>query len=109
MDEEYTDIPIACNPHALSSEEWAAHQQRSEQLFHHKVQAVNELVDGYEFHFRAEMLHLFAQFVDGERRCCPFFTFTITVPPASEIMTLQITGNLQAKALLAQELVHLPA
>lgn len=106
MDEVELDVPIACNPHALSAEAWDAHQQRSEQLFQHQVEAMTELDNGYAFRFGAEAFQTVAAFVDGERRCCPFFTFTITIPPASGTLTLEITGSPQAKALLAQELGH---
>lgn len=104
MNEQNIDIPIACNPHALSAEAWIAHQQTSEQVFRHLVEAWNELTHGYTFRLPARAFPLVAAFVDGERCCCPFFNFTINIPPAGGTLTLEITGSLQAKAILAQEL-----
>lgn len=109
MDGVATEIPIACNPHALGAEAWAAHQQTSEQLFRHQVEAVTERENGYAFRFPAELLPPVAAFVEGERQCCPFFHFTISVPPASDTLTLEIRGSPPAMALLAQELVSLPS
>ncbi|HWQ13558.1 MAG TPA: hypothetical protein VNL77_12195 [Roseiflexaceae bacterium] len=99
-------IPIACNPQALGAEEWAAHQVTAERLFRHTVERVRELPDGYAFAFPAAAFPTVAAFVEGERRCCPFFAFALEAPAGAAPITLRITGSPQAKALLAEELVH---
>lgn len=45
-----------------------------------------------------------AAFVDAERACCPFLSFTIEVRPGMDAMLLGITGPEGAKAFLASEL-----
>lgn len=94
-------VPLACNPQALSTEEWAAHTATSTQLFAEMRESYEELPDGYAFRFPASAFPMVAGFVAGERRCCPFLRFGIDVPPAEAAITLRITGSPEAKAILA--------
>jgi len=100
--------PVACTPQALSAEAWATHQTTSAQLFGARHAAAEELPDGYAFRFPAAAFPLVAAFVAGERRCCPFFTFHIEVPPAEGPITLRITGSPEAKVVIAAELLNDP-
>lgn len=104
MSQEPELIPVACNPQVLSSEEWAAHQATTAALFAQAVEPPQELADGYAFRFPAAAFSGVATFIDGERRCCPFFAFTVEVPPADDVLTLRITGSSEAKAVLAANL-----
>lgn len=97
------ELPIACNPHALSPEGWAAHQATTSALFAQLVSAPRELADGYAFAFPATAFPIAAAFVDGERRCCPFLSFSLVAPPAEVPVELRITGSPAAKALIAAE------
>ncbi len=96
-------IPLACNPQALSPTDWAAHQATGTRLFAELREAHEELPDGYAFRFPATAFSLVAAFVDGERRCCPFLTFSIDVLPADASIILRITGSPEAKAIIAAE------
>jgi hypothetical protein len=96
----FEPIPIACNPQALTADVWAAHQVNTQHLFQELVAGVDERPDGYVFHFPAIAFLAVAAFVEHERRCCPFFTFTLRVPPGEAGMSLHITGNAEAKAVL---------
>jgi hypothetical protein len=98
-------VPVACNPLAMSTEAWTAHQATTMQLFSGLREASEELPDGYAFRFPAVALPAVADFVDGERRCCPFFSFCIEIPPAEAPITLRITGDAEAKSLIAAELL----
>lgn len=93
--------PVACNPQALGPEAWAAHQATTATLFAQAISTPHELADGYAFRFPATAFSTVAAFVEGERRCCPFFTFSVTVPPAEAAIELCITGSPEAKALIA--------
>ncbi|HMQ30712.1 MAG TPA: hypothetical protein PKD53_08275 [Chloroflexaceae bacterium] len=104
MNTSATPIPLACNPHALSAAEWSAHQATSARLFRELRVSSEELPDGYAFLFPVGAFALVAAFVDGERRCCPFLTFRIDVPPADASITLRITGSAEARAIIAAEL-----
>lgn len=105
MNDAQQSVPVACNPQALSAEAWTEHQAATKQLFGGLREAPEELVDGYAFRFAAEAFPLVAAFVAHERRCCPFFTFRIEVPPAETAITLCITGSPAAKALIRAELL----
>lgn len=101
------EIPIVCDPSALPDP--AAHERASAELFAQTLRMAR-LDDGYQLALPLAALPLLATFIDGERRCCPFFTFTVTVPPAAETISLRLTGPAGTVALLDQELrPHLPA
>lgn len=101
-------VPVACNPQALSPEDWAEHQAMTERLFGELHEAAEELGAGYVFRFPAAAVPLVATFVERERRCCPFFTFHLTVPPSEAAITLSITGSTEAKAVVAVALLARP-
>jgi hypothetical protein len=94
-------MPIACNPQALTADVWAAHQVTTQHLFQELVAGVDERPDGYVFLFPATAFLAITAFVEHERRCCPFFTFTLTLPPGEAGISLHIAGNAEAKAVLA--------
>lgn len=104
MNTSATPIPLACNPHALSAAEWAAHQATSARLFRELRVSSEELPDGYVFHFPAGAFALVAAFVEVERRCCPFLTFGVDVLPGATAIILRITGSSEARAIIAAEL-----
>lgn len=105
MSNDEQTMPIACNPQALSPTDWVAHQATTKQLFAELRQADEELPNGYNFSFPAAEFPLVAAFVAAERRCCPFFSFRIAVPPAGRSITLEITGSPEAKAIIAAQLL----
>ena len=99
-----TDIPIACNMSALTPEQ---RQRRAALADHIKVKAeVYELPDGYVFSFaNDEMWMTVAEFVDLERRCCPFFTFALE-REMSGTVTLRLTGPEGTKEFIAAEILQ---
>lgn len=109
MSSEIRDVPVACNPQALTAEAWAEHQALTEQLFGALRETTEELDDGYAFGFPAEAFPLVIAFVEWERRCCPFFSFHLVVPSAGATLSLRIAGSPEAKVVLAAELVKLTA
>lgn len=105
MSDEVPTVPLACNPQALSTEDWAEHQATSVRLFGELREVVEELEDGYAFRFPAAALPLVAAFAEHERRCCPFFRFHLTAPSAAAVISLRITGSLEAKAVIRAKLL----
>jgi hypothetical protein len=101
-------VLVVCHPRALSPEDWAEHQAVTERLFGELREAAEELDAGYAFRFPAAALPLVATFIERERRCCPFFTFRLTVPPGEAAVTLSITGSPEAKAVVAAALLTRP-
>ena len=73
---------IACNITALTEEQ--RHQRAA--LFHQleqSAQEIRELDNGYTFCYapKSDSWMTAATFVDLERRCCPFFTFSLSITP----------------------------
>jgi hypothetical protein len=98
-----TDIPISCDLTAIPAERRAAHEAAAPVLLRGAL-AFSELPGGYAFRFPAEQLLEVAEFVDCERRCCPFFTFQLDVPPGHTPLELRITGPEGVKEMFAAEL-----
>ncbi len=58
----------------------------------------------YEFAAQAEVLSLLAQFIQHERLCCPFFTFTLHVVHDDGPILLEITGPAGIQPFIRAEL-----
>lgn len=95
--------PIACNVMALSAGEREAHFALTADLFISSAQASKELADGYGFQFDANLFDKVTTFVANERKCCPFITFAIEVPPQHSAIWLRLTGSQEIKAFLRTE------
>lgn len=78
----------------------------TERLFGELREAAEELGAGYVFRFPAAAIPLVDTFIERERRCCPLFTFHLTVPPSAAAITLSITGSTEAKAIIRAELLN---
>lgn len=83
---------IACKLN--SAEQVQRSRQIKKELFS-KSSKVTELADGFEWEFRAseETAEQLVKFVNFERDCCAFFTFTLIFSPNKENTKLQITGE----------------
>jgi hypothetical protein len=100
-----TTSPIACT---LTSAEHAQRQQAVRDLFR-SVDAVQELPDGYAFRFPGDD-HSFAalaEFIAVERRCCPFFTFTLLVAPDGGPLWLHLRGSMEIKTFVGKTFMTL--
>ena len=97
-------VPIACDLDAIPDGDRAAHIDRAGALLFAAYEERRELVDGYAWRFGAHQFDEVAAYVANERRCCPFFTFTLEVTPAGGPLWLRVTGTAEAKAYLTSEL-----
>lgn len=97
---------FACDMTALAPERRAAHQELSWRLFGSLVKEMRELLNGYAFCFGAEHYTLLAEFIAGERLCCPFLTFRLEVAPEHGPLWLELTAHSDVKAFLWRELSH---
>jgi hypothetical protein len=95
---------LACDLTAIPAEHRAAHQALATALFSEAVAEIQELTDGYAFRFAPQHYPQLTQFIAHERLCCPFFTFTLELTPASGPIWLRLTGPAGAKAILQSEL-----
>ena len=99
---EPTTAGLACDLDALGPAE-RDQQAATFQQLRQRVQAVEELPDGWAVMLPTtdDTLQLAARFISYERRCCPFFDFTLNVTPDAGPIWLRITGRAGAKAFLA--------
>ena len=87
--------PFYCDQSALTPEERKRHFAVLGPALVAKRTAVRELPDGYEIQFPsdAQTYQQAAEWVDGERRCCPFFEISLRVTPEGGPMWLRFTGR----------------
>lgn len=92
---------LAC---ALTSPELQKRKTTVIESLKKQVLEKTELPDGFHFTFPATdaMLDELNEFVKTERKCCPFFTFMITVK--GEQCFLELSGPEGAKEFIVQEL-----
>lgn len=99
-----TEKPIACNLGVFAPEQRQRHALLTQELAH-AVQETHELVDGYAFRYALGQVTWLqvAEFVELERLCCPFFTFTLRYE-TNGVTWLQLTGAVGVKEFLASQL-----
>jgi hypothetical protein len=93
---------FACDMGALTSGERARHQELSRTL-RTSVQEKSELRNGYAFRLPPSALVTAAEWVSFERKCCPFFAFTLEQPKNQGPLWLRITGSEGVKAFIEEE------
>ena len=96
-----SEVIIACNPNALTSEQQERWMEVGIRLYA-AVQEVQELPDGYAFRLpsTSEMLFLVAEDLNFERLCCPFIHFTLDIEPNGGPFWLRYTGGEGVKEFL---------
>jgi len=97
--------PIACDLSALSPDQRARLREVRFEL-RSMVREVRDLPDGYAFLLSAPegSLVRVAEFIDLERRCCPFFRFELEVPEEGGAAWLRLTSRAGVKQFIAAEL-----
>lgn len=70
-------------------------------LFAH-VQQIEELPDGYRFHFadEADRLATLMQYIQAEKACCPFLTQEMRILPHQKGLIWSVTGEAAVKEFL---------
>jgi hypothetical protein len=98
------ETPFFCNLNALSPAERLEHQGLTVRLAE-SVRQTRDLPDGYAFELDASRVSVkeLATWTEFERRCCPFFDFTITWRRENGPVTLQLTGREGVKAFIRAE------
>lgn len=99
------DQPIVCDLTAIAADVREQHVLNSPRIFQAALE-VRALRDGYAFRLPNEpgMWLALANFVEHERRCCPFWRFGLTVEPQHGPLWLELTGAEGAKELLTTAL-----
>ena len=95
------ESPLFCNTKALSADERKHHTALTQQLFA-AVLAKRELPDGLAFRLNPSAVTLteIADWVDAERKCCPFLDFRISLTRENGALEIALTGRPGVKALL---------
>ena len=100
---------IFCDMTAITREEEMALTALGKHLLFVVCEERYELPDGYAWRFAADHYDDLVQFIEGDSRCCAFWTHTLEVTPNAGPLWLRITGNDDAKAALLAELDRLQA
>ena len=100
-------LPLACVPGAIPAEQRSAHFALTARLFGEAARERRALPDGYAVRFDADALEPLARFVEHERKCCPFLTFTLELAPAGGPLWLRLTGPAGTREFLESEIAGL--
>ena len=99
-----SESPFVCDMTALEPAQREWHGVTSGQLFQ-AVQEVRVLPEGYAFRLPNDSATLLkaAEFVAGERLCCPFFGFALELEPEGGTLWLRLTGRDGVKPFIQAE------
>lgn len=105
MSTQTEQSPLVCDLTALDEGERREHVRVSEEMFA-ALQEVKDLPDGYGFRFpaTAEMLQTVTTFIARERRCCPFYDFTVKVERQGGPLWLHLSGREGVKEFVRREM-----
>jgi hypothetical protein len=87
--------PFACNINGLTAAERVRHFDQLGPALRALKTGVRELKDGYEFRYPADTktITMLAEWMEQERRCCPFFDITLRIEPEGGPVWLRLTGR----------------
>ena len=96
------ESPFACNRLALSPEQRKRHFDELGPQLRALKKSVRELPNGYEFEFSPDFntVQLVAEWVAGERACCPFFEIDMRLESEGGPLWLALTGRDGVKQFL---------
>ncbi len=102
-------LPIACNMDVFTPDERERHIAVLGRLKAAMLSG-RELPDGRRFGIRLEdgSLAMLAEFIEGERRCCPFFEFTVRLETGSAALWLDLTGPEGVREFIGEEMKSMP-
>jgi len=97
-----TQSPFACNRLALNEQQRRRHFDELSPTLRGLKTRVVELPDGFEFQFPSDQktFQLLAEWIDGERVCCPFFDIDLRSQREGGGLTLRLTGRDGVKAFI---------
>jgi len=95
---------LTCVPSAIPVAQRAQHFVLARKLLNQQAAERADLADGYGFRFEAGTLKELMQFIDNERKCCPFMQFELLISPDSGPLWLRMTGPDGTRAVLDAEL-----
>jgi hypothetical protein len=101
---EKKESPFYCNIKVLSVTERAHKKQIGEKMAASQVET-KELANGYAYRYRPGGVSLveLADWVESERRCCPFFDMALETEREGGPVWLKITGRESVKQFIRGE------
>src|SRR4029077_5037273 len=89
------ESPFACDLFALTSAERTRHFNELGPALRARKTGVRELPDGYELSFPpdAKTFAMLAEWIEQERRCCPFFDIELRVEREGGPLRMRLTGR----------------
>jgi hypothetical protein len=100
-----TTSVLTCNINGIPLQERARYRQLVEVL-RHAIQKRRELPDGYAFQMDTKQIgtdHL-AEWIELERKCCPFFRFEIRWTSQNGAVWIDLSGSKGVKEFILDEL-----
>ena len=96
---------FACDLLALSTAERGRHRELLHRL-RPAAHDISELPDGYLFHLNSGGISFVeaAEWVELERRCCPFLAFQLRIAGGENAFALSVTGPVGVKQFIDAEL-----
>src|SRR5262245_22144196 len=93
-------LPIACT---LDADSLKARREGLLADLLRRADEHREVSEGYHFRFAASdgIIPLISRAIDGERRCCRFLRFRLTVEPGGGPIDLELTGPAGTAEFLA--------
>jgi hypothetical protein len=104
-----SESPFFCNLQALSAAERNEHLQLTRRLAESILKTM-EVLDGYAFEVDRHRMSMkdLAAWTEFERRCCPFFDFTLELRRENGPLTFQLTGRDGVKEFIRAEFPQNP-
>jgi hypothetical protein len=101
------ESPFACNRLALTPEQRRRHFDELGPALRSMKTDVRELPDGFEFKFPADgkTYQLLAEWIAGERLCCPFFDIDLRSERENGPLWLRLTGRDGTKQFMEADFV----
>jgi hypothetical protein len=101
--EQVTPV-IACNFGAIDPAERSQHMASADHIFASVID-IKETSNGYAFQLplNLPMLYKTAAFINNERLCCSFFTFSLKV---DQEMWLELSGTSEVKIYIHDNIVN---
>jgi hypothetical protein len=99
------ESPFACDRAALSPEKRKRHFDELGPALRSLRKSTHELADGFEFEFPADAAtyQLLAEWVGGERLCCPFFDIDLRLEREGGAFWLRLTGREGVKQFIKSD------
>jgi hypothetical protein len=99
------ESPFACDRAALTPEKRKRHFDELGPALRSLRKSTRELAGGFEFEYTADAAtyRLLAEWVDGERLCCPFFDIDLRVEREGGSLWLRLTGREGVKEFIKSD------